>query len=165
MNYMKNIKKLALIVMSLTLFTACSNGPKSIVSVDRKESDAIVNKIHFEEVKIQDLKPSIKGIFESKKQYRGYFNFKDEDGYLYIGIFSGKRNTGGYSIKVLNVEDIEGKTGIIVQETSPKPSDYVTQALTYPYTVIRVKAIAKSIVVKNTSGEEFKDIKNSGGVL
>jgi hypothetical protein len=183
---MKNIKKLALVLVTLTLLVACStkkadknakiqdeaeqsnevnnNDPKATVPADSKEVGATINKIDFDEIKIQDLKPSIKSVFESKKNYKGYFRFKDEDGYWYIGIFAGKKNTGGYSVKVLSVEDIKGETKIIVQETNPKPSAYVTQALTYPYTVIRAKDIAKPIVVKNTSGEEFKDINTLGEV-
>ena len=173
---MKNIKKLVLIIMSLTLLTACRPQGASQTNKETGSNAAgdnskpvsnvpngiTVNKIDFEELKPQDLKPNLKSIFEAKKQYKGYFSYKDEDGYQYIGFFSGKKNTGGYSIKVLHVEDIEGKAAIVVQESSPKPSSYVTQAITYPYTVIRTKVIAQPIVVKNTSGEEFKDISNSG---
>lgn len=163
---MKNIKKIALILISLTLLIACSNekADKSPDLQATKQTNNGVNKIDFKEVNIQDVKPSIKSIFESKKNSKGYFRVKDEEGYWYIGVFSGKKNTGGYTIKLVSLEAIEDKTVIVVQETSPKPSVNVIQALTYPYTVIRVKGTTQSILVKNTLGEEFKDINNSGEV-
>ena len=121
-----------------------------------------VNKIDFQVVGLQELKPSLKSYFESKKEFKGYSIYKDEDGYEYIAIFSGRKKTGGYGIKVLHVEDIEGKTVVTVQETSPKPSTYVTQALTYPFTVIRIKNIIGPIMVKDAVGKEFKPISSEG---
>ena len=199
---MKGYKKFALLIMSVTLLTACNNGradekakikeaiqknnelnnkvsqntspvdskapggspgnvepPKEDNPPAQSPSKGItVNKMDFEVVNIQELKPYLKSYFESKKGFKGYSTYKDEDGYTYIGVFSGRKNTGGYLIKVLHVEDIEGKTVVTVQEISPKPSAIVTQAITYPYTVIRLKEIEGTIVVKDIRGQEFKGI-------
>ena len=179
---MKNISKLLLLLVSFTLITACSSSSKVMAPSEGKSSGRstpennsnagsnpikgiTVNKIKYEEVKIQDLKPELKSFYDSKKAYKGFVSYKDKDDYWYIGIFSGKKKTGGYGIKVLHVEDIEGQTGIVVEETSPKPSTIVTQALTYPYTVIKTKGVVGPIVVKNTAGEEFKDLSKAGKLI
>lgn len=192
---MKGYKKFALLIMSITLLTACNNGrveeeakvkeavqknnevtsstSQNTSPVDNKTPGGTtsnveppkgitVNKMDYETISIQNLKPSIKSFFETKKEYKGYSSYKDEDGYIYIAIFSGKKNTGGYLIKVLHVEDIEGKTAITVEETSPKPSGIVTQAITYPYTVIRIKKIVGTVVVKDIYGHEFENINSTG---
>jgi len=195
---MKGYKKLALLIMSLTLLTACNNGtaekkakikeaiqknselnrdiPQNTSPVDNRIQGTIetpkqdpqkgitVNNINFEVVGLQELKPSLKSYFEGKKAYKGYSTYKSEDEYLYVAVFSGRKRTGGYGIKVLHVEDNEGKTVVTVQETSPKPSTYVTQAITYPYTVIRTKGAVGPIVVKSAAGEEFKDISKTGAL-
>lgn len=165
---MINKRRFVLIItigFTLIISMAIGCAPKSTSKpVSESTKDANVKKIDFQELKIQSLESSIKNIFEPKKNYKGYFSFKAEDGYWYIGIFSGKKNTGGYTIKVLTVDDVEGKTVVIVQETSPKPSMNVTDALTYPYTVIRAKDITQPIVVKDELGEVFKDINKLGNL-
>lgn len=170
---MKGYKKFALLFMSFTLLTACNNGvaaedakiKEAILAKQNPAKDITVNKIDFQVVNLQELKSSFKGYFEAKKAYKGYSSLKAEDGEVYIGIFSGKKNTGGYGIKVLHAEDVEGKTVVTVEETRPKPSTYVTQAITYPYVVIKMKDTVGSIIVRNTKGEEFKDISTAGEEL
>jgi len=179
---MRKISKVILLAASFTLFTACSSSSKVMAPSDSKSPEKssaennsnsgsnpikgiTVNKIKYEDVKIHELKPNIKSKFEAKKSYKGFISYKDEDDYWYIGIFSGEKKTGGYNIKVLHVEDIEGETGIVVEETGPKPSTIVTQAFTYPYTVIRTKDVVGPIIVKNTLGQEFKDISDIGKAI
>ncbi|MGV3617835.1 MAG: protease complex subunit PrcB family protein [Fimbriimonas sp.] len=58
--------------------------------------------------------------------------------YRLVAVHLGERRTGGYGVKVLRV-DRNGVYGIIraVEET-PVPGSFVTQAVTSPYTIIRV---------------------------
>jgi hypothetical protein len=59
----------------------------------------------------------------------------------------GEKNTGGYSIGVEKVEETADKIIVTVKETEPAPGSMVTQAITYPYAVVRINS-KKDIVVK-----------------
>jgi hypothetical protein len=74
-------------------------------------------------------------------------------------IAMGRQNTGGYSIKIEKVTiDKNENVVVIIKEISPKSGDIVTDALTYPTCMLTLNKSPKSIIVKNTSGEEFKHI-------
>ena len=70
---------------------------------------------------------------------------------MLVGVFSGEKPTGGYSISIQRV--LEGPKTIIVeyQEKSPPPDAMVTMALTYPCQIIAVPRSDKSV--------EFKRVK------
>jgi len=70
---------------------------------------------------------------------------------MLVGVFSGEKPTGGYSISIQRV--LEGPKTIIVeyQEKSPPPDVMVTMALTYPCQIIAVSRSDKSV--------EFKRVK------
>ena len=55
-----------------------------------------------------------------------------------IGIFLGQRNTGGYGVSVRRVVVEEGELYVDVEVTEPGPGAIVTQAITSPWTLIRV---------------------------
>jgi hypothetical protein len=116
-----------------------------------------VNKIAFEDVTESKIPVNLENSIKVLKANRGYI-YTEENGEYYIAIFSGKRNTGGYSIKVLSVEDNEGKTNILIEEKSPQESDMVIQAITYPYVVIKAKGITPNINIKNLKGEAFERV-------
>lgn len=52
----------------------------------------------------------------------------------------GEKTSGGYSIGVEKVEEHADKIVITVKETSPKPGENVTMALTNPYAVVRINS-------------------------
>jgi hypothetical protein len=113
-----------------------------------------VNKISFEEVAEADIPELLKGRIEAAKLQRGFI-YEEKDGYFYIALFSGEKLTGGYSIKAVSIEDNEGATNIFVEETAPKEGDMVTEAITYPYTVIKAKGITSDIALFNKDGSNF----------
>jgi len=60
-----------------------------------------------------------------------------------IGIFAGQKNTGGYSIRILRItartEKGKPSSATVHYRVAAPPADgMVTQALTYPYTILRV---------------------------
>lgn len=68
----------------------------------------------------------------------------DFDKQTVVAIFAGTKPTGGYSVKVTKVTDQSrpGKpsTAVVDYEViSPPPDAMVTQALTYPYVVVRIE--------------------------
>ncbi|MDL2144253.1 MULTISPECIES: protease complex subunit PrcB family protein [Flavobacterium] len=65
----------------------------------------------------------------------------------YVILNMGEKNTGGYSIGVEKVEETDKNIIITVKENNPAADAMVTQAITYPYTVIKVHS-KKEIIVK-----------------
>jgi len=65
----------------------------------------------------------------------------------YVILNMGEKNTGGYSIGIEKVEETDKNIIITVKENNPAPDAMVTQAITYPYTVIKVHS-KKEIIVK-----------------
>jgi hypothetical protein len=59
----------------------------------------------------------------------------------------GEKNTGGYKIAVEKVEETADKIIVTVKDINPEPGAMVTQAFTYPYTVVKINS-KKQIEVK-----------------
>jgi hypothetical protein len=91
---------------------------------------------------------------------RGYyidtFNYPEAP-YLYI-ICMGEKNTGGYSLKIKEVNRDNETTEIIVEEIEPKKDEIVTMAFTYPTIVVEFPKYQENIVIKNTKGEIFNEL-------
>lgn len=64
-------------------------------------------------------------------------DFKNQ---IVLSLHMGLRNTGGFSIKVSNVEVNGNTTYVTIQETKPKPGENVTMALTNPFTIAVIDA-------------------------
>lgn len=64
-----------------------------------------------------------------------------------VALFLGQRNSGGYEIKIKNVEEKDNKIYVTVEEVSPKPGDMATMAITNPFVVAKINS-TKEIVFK-----------------
>ncbi len=64
----------------------------------------------------------------------------DFDTEAVVAVRLGERPTGGYRIAVDGASRVDGEIVISASEVAPDPGDMVTQAITYPYTVLRVTA-------------------------
>jgi hypothetical protein len=171
---MKRTKNFFLLAFSLTFLFGCSSNPsdnkrtgapidKGTASAKEVPKGITVNKIKFEVVNYDKLPPNMINSINILKANRGYI-VSEDNGYYYITIFSGRKNTGGYTIKVLSVEDNEGRTNIEAEEKGPGSQDIVTQVITYPYTTIKVTGIAPNFNIRNTQGETFERIMKQGEV-
>ncbi|MEH2371468.1 protease complex subunit PrcB family protein [Nostoc sp.] len=73
--------------------------------------------------------------------------------YRVVVIFAGEKPTGGYSVEILSAETSSSQTKdrsslvITVQYRQPGAGDFVTEALTYPYHMIRIPKIDVNKVV------------------
>ena len=79
--------------------------------------------------------------------------------YFYI-ICMGEKSTGGYGLKIKEVNKNDNKTEIIVEEIVPGKDDVVTMAFTYPTIVVEFPKYQENIVIKNTDGVEFEELKD-----
>lgn len=64
-----------------------------------------------------------------------------------IALFLGQRTSGGFEIKIKNVEEKGDKIYVSVEEISPKPGDMATMAITNPFVVAKINS-TKEIVFK-----------------
>jgi hypothetical protein len=68
-----------------------------------------------------------------------------------VAVFAGEQPTGGYSVEILSAETSGSQTqeqlAITVQYRQPNAGDFVTEAFTYPYHMIRIPKIDMSKVV------------------
>ncbi len=114
-----------------------------------------VNKIIFEVLKPESLSKDKQTTISKLKLGKG-FHYWEEDGGYVIAIFGGEKATAGYDIVVNTIEDNEGKTIIIVEETTPSGS--AATVISYPYTVIKARGITNNFIVSNTKGERFANL-------
>ncbi|MFB9076420.1 protease complex subunit PrcB family protein [Flavobacterium procerum] len=65
----------------------------------------------------------------------------------YVILNMGEKNTSGYSIEVVNVEETDKNIIITVKENNPSPDAMTMQMISYPYTVVKINS-KKEIIVK-----------------
>ncbi|WP_432221856.1 protease complex subunit PrcB family protein [Flavobacterium sp. TMP13] len=65
----------------------------------------------------------------------------------FVVLNMGERNTGGYSITVVNAEETATSIILTVKESTPPTDAMVTQNITYPYTVVKINS-KKEISIK-----------------
>lgn len=62
-----------------------------------------------------------------------------------IAVFSGTKPTGGYSVEITKVVETDTEIVVTAVETSPGESCVVTQALTSPYSIVKIQKIDKKV--------------------
>lgn len=123
------------ILLSCFLFGACKNN-----SEVKKIKD-----LEFTVVEDADVPEELMTIINEKKAQPFKLSYSNTE-YLYIVVGYGEQNTGGYSI---SVDDLYlTKNAIYIDTTlmGPSKNEIVTQALTYPYIVIKTEFMDKSVV-------------------
>lgn len=95
--------------------------------------------------------------YNSQYKQRGYCIDIVGGKYRYT-ICSGECHTGGYGIKITDLNVLDCGTVIVtVEETTPAPDETVTEAFTYPNcTIIFSHEPSDGIKIKNTAGVEFE---------
>lgn len=138
---MKKIRKL-IVLTCLLLTCLCLGGCRSESTDVEKLKD-----IEFTVVKESEIPDELMQHIEDKKSNEFKFTFynKDKMDYLYIVVGYGEQPTGGYSI---TVDDLYLTNNSIYIDTSligPSKDDVVTQAITYPYIVVKIEFIDKPV--------------------
>lgn len=83
-------------------------------------------------------------IMEKKKQpFKTSYVYSDN---LYIIVGYGEKPTGGYSISVDDLFLASNAVYIYTNLIGPSENDYVTNAVTYPYVVVKTEFVDKIVV-------------------
>lgn len=72
-----------------------------------------------------------------------------------VGIFLGQRPTGGYGVRVLGASTQGGVLTLTAEVRSPGPGSITTQALTSPWTIVRVSGTYREVRVVNAQGQSL----------
>lgn len=134
----KNFKCLALVpvLLSCFLFTGCSL---------TGQSDKKVKDLEFTVVSENRLSDELKEIIDQRKAESFKLTYHDGD-YLYLVVGYGEQPTGGYSIAVdelyLTEDAIKVRTTLI----GPGPEDAKTQTPSYPYIVLKIMYLDKTVL-------------------
>ncbi len=115
----------------------------------------ILNKYDSRSV---DYKYEIRELNDSNYGIRGYY-IEKLNGETKVIIAMGRKNNGGYSIKIKNVDVRDNNVTITVEETSPGQDDVVTMALTYPSVEIIFPFEVKNVTVHNIDNSKYNLIK------
>lgn len=116
------------------------------------------NKINFQVVD-SNIPEKIQNMITNLKTNKGFIQYYDEStGYRYIAIMRGQMPTGGYSIVVKSVEDIEGRTNVVIKEIDPAPGTLVPQMVTYPTIIIKAQGITDNVTLQNLSGVKYAEL-------
>lgn len=121
-----------------------------------------VNKLEVVYVDLTEAQKILGTKYTSIKRQKGYKLITvNNDSYLYIGL--GKKNTGGYDLEVVSLEDNEGVLNVQVNVKQPKEGDIVTQAITYPHKVLKLNFMPRKVNIKSMNTEDtFEEVIPEG---
>lgn len=115
-----------------------------------KTEDTDIKKIkdlEFTVVEDADVPEQLMTIINEKKKEPFKLSYSDED-YLYIVVGYGEQPTGGYSISVDELFLTSNAVYIDTNLIGPGENESVTNAITYPYVVIKTEFQDKRVVFK-----------------
>jgi len=138
---MKQVRKLiaviAILIMCISIGGCRQKG----------EEETKVKDLEFTVVKESEIPEELLKHIEEKKEneFKCTFYNKDKMDYLYIVVGYGKQPTGGYSVAVESLYLTENSIYIDTSLIGPAKGDVVTQAITYPYVVVKVEFMDKPV--------------------
>jgi hypothetical protein len=136
---MKNVIRCSLFIITIVfvvLLVGCKSDEKKIKKV--KDLD-------FTVVEESDIPDELKTIIDEKKQQEFKLSYSDKE-YKYIVVGYGEQKSGGYSISVDDLYLTDNAIYIDTNLEGPAKDAKVTPAHTYPYVVVKIEFIDKSVV-------------------
>lgn len=127
---------------------------------DEKEEEIAVS---FRTVSDSSLPKVLKDEISDMKSKESYAAF-EYDNYIYLVAAMGKQNTGGYSIAIEKVYKVEDGDEYIVKAVvgtkKPSSGSNVTQAITYPYSVVKFKSFddIEEVVFLDKDDDELDNV-------
>lgn len=134
-----NKKRIMIIIVIILVVIVILGGCEN-----KKLSNNKIKDMDYTIVEESDIPEELQKIIAMKKEKKMQLTYVDE-GYMYICVGYGKQETGGYSIKVKDL--YLTKNAICIDSTlvGPNENDLVLKAASYPYLVIKIESIDKSV--------------------
>lgn len=163
-----NLKIVSVIMIAiLTTMTGCSTRGISIKPIDTKnvetkpsiENQGITtNILKYKVIKEALVPASVLDSVKDLRTQRGFAVIPNADGSNLVCIGTGEKASGGHSIAIKSIKDVEGITKIIIEEVKPAPSEFSTMQLMYPSIFIKVLGGTPNIEVTTTENLSLKGI-------
>lgn len=146
------MKKLLLVPFVVVLFS-CNSTKNSVVTENKKEQSNLYEILNESEYQGKDTK-SFEIIKDNAGLTKLYESVNDPQipkvdftKSRIVALFLGQKNSGGYSIKVKDVTESNNIITVKIIESSPKPGENATMALTNPFTILKINS-TKEIIFK-----------------
>lgn len=136
---MRRLRITALLL--IIIVTAIGTVGCKTVNTDTKK----LKDLDFTVVEDADIPGELKEIIDEKKETPFKLSYSNKD-YLYIVVGYGKQNSGGYSISVDKLYSTSNAIYIDTNLIGPSKDDMVSQGITYPYVVVKLEFLDKSVV-------------------
>ncbi|WP_352420343.1 protease complex subunit PrcB family protein [Proteiniborus sp.] len=131
----KLISLLLVMILSLSLFTACS----------KENTSTVIGDIDFEVVGSDALiNNKLEEWYNENYKAEGISSI-DFEGHKYILVSAGEMPTGGYSVEITSVVGKEDSILVNAKVNAPKPDEMVTEVLTYPNALIRISKDSRKV--------------------
>lgn len=136
------MRKVKIWVLLLTLV-----GSSFLLTGCKSENTDIkkIKDLEFTVVEDADVPEQLMVIINEKKKEPFKMSYANDDS-LYIVVGYGEQSTGGYSISVDKLFLTSNAVYIDTNLIGPAENEQVTNAITYPYVVIKTEFIDKSVV-------------------
>lgn len=122
------------------LFAACG------CSLQKNSEDKLRN-LEFAVLAEEDIPKELKAEIEKQKEKPFQMTYADQ-GYLYAAEGYGVQETSGYSIAADEFYETENTVCLHTILLGPEKGEEIKEGKTYPYIVIKTKAIDKNVVFK-----------------
>ncbi|WIV12323.1 protease complex subunit PrcB family protein [Proteiniborus sp. MB09-C3] len=160
MNMKKIIGLVLITVLGLSLFTACSTA---------KNTSAVIGDIDFEVVGSDVLTDSkLEEWYNENYKKEGIFSIDSKE-HKYILVGAGEEPTGGYSVEITSVVGKEDSISVDAKVNAPTPEQMVTEAITYPNTLIRISKDSRKVefgeFLKAVVEEDSEDTVEGTGIF
>ncbi|MGM0379670.1 MAG: protease complex subunit PrcB family protein [Bacillota bacterium] len=128
----KNFYIIFLILIGL-LVTACNNQEKNDTNKSLEFDYEIASLENIEDEEIKDW-------YENNRKSYGVYKFNVSKNDKFLLLSAGRRKTGGYSLKIKNVNQSDKLVEFIIDLDKPSSDEMVTQVITYPTLLLKVNA-------------------------
>ena len=124
---------------------------------DASEDDSQhLGDISFERIAFENTPDDIKTAIQYKLHEEATFTLPKDDE-IYVVITRGEQPTGGYTVEITNVENRGDFVAVLYLYKDPADDEVVTQAITYPLDIVKIKRVNKPIKFKRTEHVNEKD--------
>lgn len=133
---------------SLICFLIITGLTSILVGCNKEDSKPDkVKELEFTVVEDADVPTNLMETINEKKNEPLKMTYSDEsEEYLYIVVGYGEKPTGGYSISVDDLYLAENAIYIDTNLIGPSEEDFVSNAATYPYVVIKMEYTDKRVL-------------------
>ena len=131
------------LVVSCGSTAVVDTGKRPLYEVLVQQSDGGGN-IHFYEILTE---PNEIKMLQNDEMLKNKISALDVQKSNFVILNMGEKNSGGFAIGVEGVVETDKNIIINVKETIPEPGAMVTQAITYPFCVVKINS-KKDIIIK-----------------